>query len=227
MREGDPTLAVDRTKPHTGHFSAPGGMAALQRGHGVVFVVTGSPHREQRRALAETEAPQVGQERGTSFFAARASKIRTASAPCKPSIWASSCFVAARSAPRLLYPASKSATAFGTVIPGIRVKSRRASDMWSGVTPIVTEWPSTSFHSTTYSDSTVPSANVNLRDRVSRAMNSFWLPSIVAKSLLVFTTVSMKSSTSRSISFRICWIRRMISRAYASPCNSGVMRRSR
>src|SRR5437879_12720382 len=112
MREGDPSLAVDRSKPPTGPLSAPGGMAALQRGHGVVFVVTGSPHREQRRALAETEAPQVGQEKGTSFVAARASKIRTASAPCKPSIWASYCFVAARNARRLLCPSSMIADDF-------------------------------------------------------------------------------------------------------------------
>src|SRR5437879_7552632 len=157
MREGAATPAVDRTKPQTGRLSGPGGMAALRRGHGVVFVVTGSPHREQRRALAETEAPQVGQERGTSFFAARASRIRTASAPCKPSISASSCFVAAASAPRLLYPASKSATAFGTVISEIRVKSRRASDTGSADPPTVTGSPRTTAPSTTFYDHPTPS----------------------------------------------------------------------
>src|SRR2546421_10495603 len=199
IRDGAPMGAVDRTNPHTGHLSAPGGIAALHRGQGVAFAAIGSPQRGQRRTFPETEAPQVGHDTATSVFAASASKMRTASTLCKPSIWASSCFVAARRAPRLLYPASTSAMAFVTVLPGIRVKSRRASDMWSGVTPIVTEWPSASFHSTTYSESTVPSANVNLRDRVSRDMNSFWLPSIVAKSLFDFKTVSLNTSTLRSI----------------------------
>src|SRR6266508_271393 len=203
----------ESTKPHASHASEPGGTGAWQRGQGVAFVVAGSPHRGHRRTLAGIVALQVGHSTSAGPTFDSAAMIRSASDGSRPSMTASSAFVAAFSAATLLYPASKRAIAFAVVMPGTFVNSRSDSDMWSGVTPIVTERPSTSFHSTTYSDPTSLSVNTKLRDRVSRAMKAAWGARVAANSLFVLTTVAMKSSTSRSISFRICCTRRMISRA--------------
>src|SRR5207245_5237948 len=59
-RDGVPGgVWTDNAKPHTGHASAPGGIAELHRGHGVASVVIASPHRGQRRVPRGTEAWQT------------------------------------------------------------------------------------------------------------------------------------------------------------------------
>src|SRR5213594_538834 len=75
-RDGVPGVVwTNNAKPHTGHASAPGGIAELHRGHDMASLVSASPHRGQRRIPDGTEAWQMRQRASLFSGEARNSKI--------------------------------------------------------------------------------------------------------------------------------------------------------